>query len=202
MRAHARDVIKKLGYTSTPLDSADGVVLKHDYLDYIAAHDQSPDRWEKMRTEGPGPYRFWYRQSPRYFETFEDNRGRLSRALDVSGMTSMYLDMEGRLHWFIGVPPQREAPARSQPTSPDWSLAFREAGLDLANFQPVASTWVPLHAYDARAAWDGADPAQPEMQIHVEAAAFAASLFTSKRSIRGTNRCGRNRRRRLAGISR
>ena len=56
-------------------------------------------------------------------------------------------------------------------------LPFREAGLDMANFQPVASTWVPLHAYDARAAWDGADPAQPDSKIHVEAAAFHGRLI-------------------------
>jgi hypothetical protein len=179
LRAHARDVIRKLGYTEQPLDTADGVILKQDYLNYIAAHDQSPTRWEKMRTEGPGPYRFWYRQSPRYFETFEDIQ--VDRpALDVSGMASVYLDMEGRLHWFIGVPPQREPPADPQgvehPT-PDWSVPFSEAGLDIKNFQPVASTWVPLHAYDARAAWDGADPAQPEHKIHVEAAAFRGKLI-------------------------
>jgi hypothetical protein len=182
LRAHARDVVRKLGYTEQPLDTADGVILKQDYLSYIAAHDQSPTRWEKMRTEGPGPYRFWYRQSPRYFETFEDIQ--VDRpALDVSGMASVYLDMEGRLHWFIGVPPQREPPReplREPPVEhppPDWSSPFREAGLDLSNFQPVASTWVPLHAYDARAAWDGADPLQPEHKIHVEAAAFRGKLI-------------------------
>lgn len=179
LRAHARDVIRKLGYTEQPLDSADGVILKEDYLRYIAAHDQSPTRWEKMRTEGPGPYRFWYRQSPRYFETFEDIQVD-KPALDVSGMASVYLDMEGRLHWFIGVPPQREPqadPQRVEHPTPDWSVPFREAGLDLSNFQPVTSTWVPLHAYDARTAWDGADPAQPEHKIHVEAAAFRGKLI-------------------------
>src|SRR5713101_1637204 len=148
--AHARDVIRKLGYTEQPLDTADGVILKQDYLSYIAAHDQSPTRWEKMRIEGPGPYRFWYRQSPRYFETFEDIQVD-KPALDVSGMASVYLDMDGRLHWFIGVPTQREPQAEPQGVEhpkPDWSGPFREAGLDLSNFQPVASTWVPLHAYD------------------------------------------------------
>ncbi|PYS81033.1 MAG: hypothetical protein DMF70_09885, partial [Acidobacteria bacterium] len=50
LRAHARDVIRKLGYTEQPLDTADGVILKQDYLSYIATHDQSPMRWEKMRT--------------------------------------------------------------------------------------------------------------------------------------------------------
>jgi serine/threonine-protein kinase len=46
----------------------------------------------------------------------------------------------------------------------------------LSNFQPVPSTWVPLHAYDARAAWDGIDPAHPENKVHVEAAAFRGKL--------------------------
>jgi predicted Ser/Thr protein kinase len=178
LRAHARDVIKKLGYTEQPLDSADGVILKEDYLNYVAAHDQSPTRWQKMRTEGPGPYRFWYRQSPRYFEGVDDIEVD-KPALDVSGMASIYLDMEGRLHWFIGVPPQREPPSdapKVEPRAADWATPFHEAGLDIANFQPVTSTWVPLHAYDARAAWDGADPAQPEHKIHVEAAAFRGRL--------------------------
>lgn len=159
-----------LGYTEQPLDSADGVILKIDYINYIAAHDQTATRWEKMRNLGPGPYRFWYRQSPRYFETLEGIQVD-KPALDVSGMASVYLDMEGRLHWFIGVPPQREPQGIQNPT-PDWSIPFHEAGLELTNFQPVTSTWVPLHAYDVRAAWDGVDPAQPENKIHVEAAAF------------------------------
>jgi hypothetical protein len=178
LRARAREVIKKLGYTAEPLDSADGVILKGDYLNYIAEHDQSPGRWQKMRTEGPGPYRFWYRESPRYFRTFEDIEVD-KPALDVSGMVSVYLDMNGRLHWFVGVPPQREPPPGPKgtvETSPDWPLVFREAGLDIANFQPTASTSVPLHAYDARAAWVGPDPEHPELKTHVEAAAFRGKL--------------------------
>ena len=175
LRARARDVIRELGYTEQPRDTADGVILKEDYLQYVAAHDQTPARWARLRTEGPGAYRFWYRQSPRYFQTFEEIA--VDRpALDVSGMTSVYLDMAGRLHWFVGVPPQREPPAPAQ-AAPDWSLPFREAGLDMANFQPVASTSVPLHAYDTRAAWDGADPAHPGTPIHVEAAAFRGRLI-------------------------
>jgi hypothetical protein len=170
LRTQAREVIKKMGYTRQPIDIADGIVLKREYLDYIAAHDQSRDRWKRLRTEGPGPYRFWYRQSPRYFNTIQEIQVD-SPALDVSGMTSLYLDMQGRLHWFVGVPPQREAPDAVSAV-PDWSLAFREAGLDLANFHSVASTSVPLHAYDVRAAWDGVDPAHPELQIHIEAAGF------------------------------
>ena len=174
LRARAQDVIKKLGYTDQYVDSADGVILKEDYLRYIREHDQTPARWSRLRTDGPGAYRFWYRQSPRYFETTE-NIAVDTPALDVSGMTSVYLDMGGRLHWFVGVPPQREPPA-GETSEPDWLLPFREAGLDLANFQSVPSTSVPLHAYDARAAWEGADPAHPELKTHVEAAAFRGKL--------------------------
>jgi hypothetical protein len=175
LRTRARDIIKQLGYTNPPADTADGFVLKEDYLRYIAAHDQSASRWNTLRTEGVGPYRYWYRQSPRYFDTIETIS--VDRpALDVSGMTSVYLDMEGRLHWFVGVPPQREPPEQKS-AAPDWSIPFRQAGLDVANFQPVASRFVPLHAYDMRTAWDGADPAHPELQTHVEAAAFHGKLI-------------------------
>ncbi|HSS20619.1 MAG TPA: serine/threonine-protein kinase [Pyrinomonadaceae bacterium] len=174
LRARARDIIKELGYTQPALDDADGVVLKYDFVNYVQANDQSLDRWRRQHTEGGGPYRFWYRQSPRYFATIEPID--VDRpALDVSGMTSLYLDMQGHLHWFIGVPPQRE-PAAGAATIPDWSVPFREAGLDMKNFQSVASTFVPLHAYDARAAWDGADPIHPELKTHVEAAGFRGKI--------------------------
>lgn len=186
LRARSREVVKKMGYSQQALDSADGIVLKADYLRYIAATDQSRERWNRLRTEGPGEYRFWYRQSPRYFNTIEDIEVD-KPALDVSGMTSLYLDMAGRLHWFIGVPPQREPPG-AQSVAPDWSIAFREAGLDLANFRQVASTSVPLHAYDTRAAWDGVDPTFSQIKsagtteqpgaanTHVEAAAFRGKI--------------------------
>jgi hypothetical protein len=174
LRSHAREISKSLGYAELPVDSADGVVLKQDYLRYMGEHDPSPARWDKMRTSGPGAYRFWYRQSPRYFETVEHIE--VDRpALDVSGMASLYLDMAGKLHWFIGVPPQREQQGTANPKA-DWTIAFRHAGLDIANFQPAVSSWIPLHAYDERAAWDGVDVANTQEKIHVEAAAFHGKL--------------------------
>jgi hypothetical protein len=170
LRARAHDVIRKLGYHDAPLDTADGFVFKQDYLRYIESQDQSAHRWDKLRTESPGPYRFWYRDSPRYFDTSEEIAVD-TPALDVSGMNSLYLDLDGRLHWFMHVPPQREPPASA--TNPfDWSSLFSEAGLEIATFQKTTSTWVPLHAYDERAAWDGVDPLRPDQKVHVEAASF------------------------------
>jgi serine/threonine-protein kinase len=173
LRAHAEGIVKQFGYTDQPIDSASGVVLKNDLLRYIAAHDQSISRWSRLRTQGA--YRFWYRQSPRYFTTIEDI-DQDTPALDVSGMTLVYLDMVGHLHWFIGVPPQREPSANINDSAPDWSVPFREAGLEIASFQPVVSTFVPLHASDVRMAWEGSDPAQPDLKVHIEAAAFHGKL--------------------------
>ena len=174
LRDRSRELIRNLGYTRPALDRADGILLKGDYLRYIAEHDQSSSRWDHLQTDGPGAYRFWYRESPRYFDTVE-NIEVDKPTLDVSGMTSLFLDMQGKLHWFIGVPPQREPPGAGK-VEVDWSVPFRAAGLDPANFQTVASTSVPLHAYDTRAAWDGGDPANPALQTHVEAAAFRGKL--------------------------
>jgi tRNA A-37 threonylcarbamoyl transferase component Bud32 len=174
LRARARDVVKNLGYSEAPVDYADGFVLKYDYLDYIATNDSSPERWEKMRNIAPGPYRYWYRQSPRYFETSETIAVD-KPALDISGMTSLYLGVNGQLHWFLAVPPQRE-PQTSEQVKVDWSIPFRAAGLDIKNFQPVTSTWIPLHAYDERAAWDGVDATNPNEKVHVEAAAYHGRL--------------------------
>jgi serine/threonine-protein kinase len=174
LRARARDVVKSLGYTEPAVDYADDFVLQRDYLEYIANNDSSPQRWSRMQNIAPGPYRYWYRQSPRYFETIariEVNKP----ALDVSGMASLYLDVNGRLHWFLGVPPQRD-PQTSERVSMDWSIPFHAAGLDLRNFQSVTSTWVPLHAYDERAAWDSIDATQPNQKIHIEAAAYNGRL--------------------------
>jgi serine/threonine-protein kinase len=169
LRARAQDTMKQLGYTDPPLDTADGFVLLDGYLRHIEADDLSVSRWDRLRIEASGPYRFWYRQSPRYFDTTESIQVD-KPALDVSGMSSLYLDMQGKLHWLTAVPPQREPPENANPF--DWSIAFRAAGLDLASFQPTASSWVPLHAYDARMAWDGPDPRHPEVKVHVEAASF------------------------------
>lgn len=169
LRAHAQEIVKQFGYSDPAIDTANGVVLKTDLLRYIAANDQSTSRWSMLRTQGA--YRFWYRQSPRYFDTIDDIDND-TPALDVSGMTLVYLDMLGRLHWFVGVPPQREPTGNINGSAPDWSIPFRAAGLEMATFHPVTSTFVPLHAYDMRMAWEGSDPNQPDLKVHIEAAAF------------------------------
>jgi serine/threonine-protein kinase len=172
----AREIIARSGNTSPAVDSAYGMRMNQDYLQFIAANDRSPARWEKMRNDPAAGYRYWYRQSPRPLVPPDGVFVNLDEPpLTVSGMTVVNLDMAGHLHYFIGVPPQRdEQPlASAKEERPfDWSIFFNDAGLDQSKFQSVTPTWVPLHQADARAAWNGVDPVNPEYAIHVEAASF------------------------------
>jgi serine/threonine-protein kinase len=178
LQERAREIAKRLGYTDAPTDTAYGIHPDRNYLQYVTEHDSSQARWEPLKSGQPTGFFFWYRQSPRYLEALNDS-GETITADDppetISGMVRVLLDTEGRLRLFSAVPPQRETPGQpqgQQTPAPDWSALFDEAGFNLANFQPVESTWTPRHAYDARAAWDGAYPAQPQIKIHVEAASY------------------------------
>ena len=165
--------MKKFGYVDQPGDSAYGMELDRRFLFYINDTDPSPTRWQRLQAGQPATIYFWYRQSPRPFDVrngldvTEDTPAR-----DVSGMTTVTLDTLGRLRSFHAVPPQRTSPDGTTPT-PDWSSLFAESGLDQSQLQPVSPLWTPPYASDTRAAWAGSYPNQPDIKIHVEAAAFA-----------------------------
>jgi serine/threonine-protein kinase len=121
LQDRAREIIARAGYGDPPADSAYGMRPNLDYLLYVAAHDHEPTRWQKMRSDPVAGYRYWFRQSPRplvppdsVFVEFDEP------AQNVSGMTGVYLDMAGHLHYFTGVPPQRDD-ASAQPERADWS---------------------------------------------------------------------------------
>jgi serine/threonine-protein kinase len=168
----ARVVINKLGYTPPPVDSAFGFSTDAAHLQYIKEHEPSTARWDQLTVGRPSPLYFWYRQSPRYMSPY--NRQFLS-AVDpprlISGMTGVSLDPQGRLLSFYAVPPQIDEP-QAVTAQPAWSVLFSEAGLDQTTFKPVDSKWVPPQPYDVRAAWEGVYPAQPQVPIRIEAAAY------------------------------
>jgi hypothetical protein len=175
LQERARQIIARAGYTDPPVDSSYGMLMNVDYLLDVMRRDRSSTRWEKLKTDPAAGYRYWLRQSPRPLVPSEGLLvGFDDPPQDLSGMTGVYLDMAGRLHYFIGAPPQRDNSEGTQkePRAYDWSGFFTEAGLDLSQFHSVTSTWVPLHPYDARAAWDGVDSAHPDYTVHVEAATF------------------------------
>ena len=61
----AREVIRVLGYTNQPLDSAFGFDFDTDYLKYISKNDKSPTRWDRLKVGPPDALTYWYRESPR-----------------------------------------------------------------------------------------------------------------------------------------
>jgi serine/threonine-protein kinase len=175
LQERAREIIKRVGYTDQPSDSDYGFITKYSYVNYVDENDKSASRWDRLKITQPPVLCFWYRQSPRYLEPF--NLGRVTfddPPVLISGMTGALLDTRGRLVSFYGVPPQKEdAKAETgEQTQPDWAILFNEAGLNLQNFKPAESEWVPLHAYDARAAWEGVYPEQPQIPVRVEAASY------------------------------
>ena len=173
LRDRAQELVKKFGYTAAPADSAYGIAVDRPYLNYIRNTDQSVTRWNKLSSGQPAAIYFWYRQSPQPLDVSNgDLVTEFKPARDMPNMTTVTLDTLGRLRSFFAVPPRRSSNTESAMPPPDWLQLFAEAGLDQTKFQPVPSVWTPPHESTARAAWDGCYPDNPDLTIHVEAAAF------------------------------
>ncbi len=174
LRDRAAELVKRLGY-SAPTDSAYGMGVDRGYLSHVSETDASLTRWERLRSGQPAAIYFWYRQSPHTFDVWSTGEVlENAPALTTPGMATLTLDTLGRLRSFRAAPPRVDGAAPSEAAAPetDWNALFVEAGLDPSRFRPSPSTWVPPHPYTARVAWEGAYTAQPEMKIHVEAAAY------------------------------
>jgi hypothetical protein len=170
LRDRAAELARKFGYTTVG-DSAYGMGLDRDYVNYIHDNDQSQSRWNRLGSGQPAAIYFWYRQSPRAFSMSAD--GNISEGhppRDLPGMTTLTLDTLGRLRSFYAVPPARSSGLDA--ATPDWSPLFAESGLDQTKFQTVPSVWTPPHEATARAAWEGSYPDHPDSKIHIEAGAF------------------------------
>jgi serine/threonine-protein kinase len=172
LRDRAAELVKRLGYGDEPADSAYGMGVDREYLNYVSSTDASASRWEKLRTGQPAAIYFWYSQSPDQFDV--SNGGLVSEyepARVRPGTAGLTLDTRGRLRSFYAVPPQT-APSPEDATAPDWGVLFAESGFDQARFRPVPSARTPPHESTARAAWEGSYPDRPEFRIRVEAAAY------------------------------
>ena len=116
---------------------------------------------------------FWYRESPRHLITL-DEFGTVSPnvpPMNVSGMTYILLDPQGRLVGFQAVPPELDKQPGAQPAL-DENALFTAAGIDRSRFQPADPQWTPLGLADKRAAWSGTLPDWPGATIRVEAASW------------------------------
>ena len=120
------------------------------------AYRQSPSSLLPLLTPGPFP-------SP-VVDSMEP-------APVVPGMAEVRTDPRGRLVRLSIVPPQLE-PDTTSPAETDWTMLFREAGLDMQRFNRVAPRWSPRSFATERAAWEGPHPERPGVTMRVEAASY------------------------------
>jgi hypothetical protein len=175
----AREILGKAGYSASPADSAFGFETDGDYLRYVRQHDRSASRWDRLPDS---TIAFWYRQSPRtlqrvifFADYFVPGVTSYDPPSELSGESQVWLDGRGRLLYLEVIPPQvDESPGTAQ--APDWSVLFREAGLDPAKWTAAEPTWTPLLYADARAAWRGVLPDRPDVPMRIEAAGYRGKL--------------------------
>jgi serine/threonine protein kinase len=193
----SRELAKNFGYPS--FDSQYGFTRDTDYLRYIQENDKTPTRWQKLATGQPAVMQFWYRSSPEPLIPVSGGAVWIGDPPnDISGMAQVLLDTKGRLIFFAGVPPRVDE-AGGATKDFDWGTVFKEAGFDLAAFQPAESQWTPRREFDERRAWTGKYPEQPDIAIRVEAAAYRGKLVRfeivepwSKPAGQPTNQVGSN----------
>jgi hypothetical protein len=168
----ARDLVRSFGYREAAADTDSGFFYDTGPLKDVKA--SGPAEWRRAIATVPSPVLFYYRQSPQplvsqRYSNFGQVQGN-DPPQDISGMASLTLDTSGRLRGFDAVPPQMEK-ADNYP-APDWAPLFAAAGLEMAQFKADDPQWTPLAATDARAAWTGPYPGNPQLPMRVEAAAF------------------------------
>jgi Protein kinase domain len=148
LEERAREILRSVGYSEPPVDTALGFYEAASFLRYIREHDKSRTRWDNLET---GAFVFWYRGSPiplaATHNLFWDSpmAGYVwmnDPPLDVSGMTLVRLNPRGRLTQLIAVPTQVEKPIEAW-TSPDWLSLFSAAGLDPSKWEAAQPAWTP-----------------------------------------------------------
>jgi serine/threonine-protein kinase len=171
MAVRARDLIARFGPHAKVRDHAQGFTYREQYVGWIATADSSRSRWNRVARTRPPVVTYWYRESPlpmvasgRESHVEWDDPPRL-----VPGMASVELDPAGRLRRLHALPTGYDAPADS---ALDWAALFGAAGLEMARFHPGEVELPPPTMADSHAAWNGADPDDPSVSLHVEVASF------------------------------
>lgn len=174
----ASETLKAVGYDTRPTDRANGFWYATAYYEHIKKADQSPDRWQRLSKARPEALWFWYRESPRQLQPQDSLWAKVNfrdPPFILSGMANVLLAPDGRLSYLEVIPPQRDE--RAAPETPsaavDWSPLFKAAGLDQGDFTPAAPQWNPLTTCEQRAAWTGLAPGSDDLELRIEAGAYA-----------------------------
>ncbi|MBK6725246.1 MAG: serine/threonine protein kinase [Acidobacteria bacterium] len=176
LQERGRELVEKYGYRQS--DSYSSFNGNYEFLNHTEKNDQSPNRWEQLATGQPAGVYFWYRTSPSSLVPTGDWKvSEQDPPQTEPGMAVLRLDTKGRLMYFSGVPPRVDEPA-AQKGEFDWAGVFKDAGFDLAAFEPFEPQWTPPDAFDDRRAFSGTYPDNSGVAIRVEAAAYRGTLVS------------------------
>lgn len=171
----AQNMLRQMGYTAAPVDTAMGFSVDSDYLNYVQKNDQNVTRWDHV----PSAVQFWYRASPTdmYATQLLNNstQGQVTQGdppLTDSGMKMIFLDPQGRLEFLRAVPPHHIAAGAAVPPKIDWDQLLKDAGYDPALCTSTAPEWYPPSYADERAAWTAEMPEHLGVKMRIEAASF------------------------------
>lgn len=167
----ARAVQRAAGVGPEARDAAWGYGVAFDALRWHG--DQAPEgSYAGLATGEPPALVFWYRSSPRALVP-GNGAGYVGLAdppLTLTGMTSLLIGTDGRLHEFHYVPAQLESLSPVPAAPVDWQVFFDAAGLDRSRFTETAPDWTPRNYADARAAWVGSFASLPGVPVRVDVA--------------------------------
>ncbi len=179
----ARDITAQLGYPERPFDNAYGLLHDNSFLHYIEENDPSRDGWERIRFGRGQSIIFWYRESPYLLAPLFRSNWSVTESdppRDKYGLVNVYLDPTGRLEGFLARPPaiETQTSAEASPKEPNWKVLFQLAGLEMSRFVPTDSEWIPISAFDTRAAWNGTLSEMEDIPVRVEAAGYRGKVVT------------------------
>jgi len=170
----ARETLGRLGYDDGDAATAAGFDIDQAYIRYVRDDPRHRARWAHLRTLKPPAVLFWQRTSlvplqpssfPGGMRVTESDPPRV-----VPGMTLLETDIDGRLARLEVRPASTDQPSGAGPAP--WPSLFREAGLDFATFTETVPERLPPMWGDARGAWTGPAPGDPDVSLRVEAAAY------------------------------
>ena len=177
----AREVIRALGYTGDPVDSASGFRNESGWLESVKAAmpaNATRQTWTERLSLAPYPVAFWYRQGASALVpplTTIDLAGRAapsSRMPMVSDEVAVDLDLDGRLLTFRAAFHGSEHEGNPNETTPGWDVLFNAAQFDIRRFSRVEPRSIALDVTDQRIAWTGEYGSPLSVPVHVEAGAY------------------------------
>ncbi len=164
----AEQVIQALGHSRAEGGTQQGYVIDRRYFDY-----RRRGRASRRLSAGAAPaIFFWYRQGDdRRVAPPPFGESPIVRLAAEPGMNAVHLDARGRLFEFAALPDESELLNGSRET-PDWSMAFEMAGLDMHQFRSAAPTRMPPMFADRLQAWEGSYLGLPGEPVLIEGASL------------------------------